>query len=144
MSARRQASLYYSRRRRRTRLNVPRLYQTGRFAPGSLVSGSVANQDLDRPITFTTKVDLAVPGLVFSWGSSLNLTLTPTNLTLTVPDGTVDLPHPGEGTWTIALSFRPGDGAAQLWNQYESLWRSETLTPGVWAQPDEEDRKSVV
>lgn len=118
-------------------MNVPRLHRTGFFGPSEVVAGSVANQDLSRPITFVTKVDLADTGLVFRWGSSLNLSQTPTQLTLTLPQGVVTIPHPGEGEWRLALSFRPGDGAAQLWNQYESLWRTNDLTPGTWAAPAE-------
>lgn len=133
-----QTQLYYARRRNRSLRNDPRLYRNAAFAPGAVETGNVENLDLDRPVTFGVKVDLSAPGLAFSWGSDVVLQVAANQLQLTLPVGTVEIPHPGEGQWLLVLSIRPGDGALQLWNQFDSLWRSENLSlGGSWASPDQ-------
>lgn len=138
LGARRQAALYYARKRNRSLRQVPRLYGTGNFPPSSVQSDAVANVDLDRPITFVADVDLTQTGLMFSWGTSITLTVNATTLVLGFPQGDVTVSHPATGKWTLVLSIRPGDGHAHLWNQFGTLWRTESLATGTWADPDED------
>ena len=137
LGARRQAALYYARKRRRSKLQTMRLYRTGYFPPGTVTSGVVEDANLSSPVTLHTKVDLSVTGLAFSWGSSVSLTVNASTLTLSWPNGDVTIQHPGTGEWTLALAIRPGDGTAQLANQFGILWRSNDLTVGTWANPGE-------
>ncbi len=133
---RQQKLMYYQRKRRRSLRNIPRLFQNGCF-PAGMSTGSVPNAELDRPITFQIKADLAVAGVLFTWGSDVGLEITATDIIMTLPTGAVTIPHAGSGTWNLILSIRPADGAVQIWNQFSSLWRAEGLAfGGVWAQPD--------
>lgn len=133
-----QSQLYYARKRRRSLRSTPRLYRSASVPIGASVSGNVVNSDLDRPITFLVRVDIGSPNRVFSWGDQVEVEVQASAILLTFPFATVTVPHVQQGEWDLVLSIRPGDGTAQLWNQRDTLWRSENLPfGGQWSAPDQ-------
>lgn len=130
LGARRQAALYYARKRRRDAVvGPPRLFGTADVLSGQSRSVFDAN-DYNVSVSFAAQVDLSKAGVIFSQGDTIALTQDATQISFTYRGVTIRAPKPPTGKWNVLVAIRM-DGEMRLWTPVPPVQRGKAAA-GAW------------
>jgi len=127
-----QAALYYARKRRRSLAASVRLHRTVNVPVDSSLPTPFTDSQLNRGVTFKTKIDLSGPtGTLFSLGSSVVVNRTTTSVIVTWRGNVIaDVAQPMvDAEWDLVIALVPGIAQSRVWNQYGELARNQLTGP---------------